>query len=174
MDKTQETKKGWLQANLENWQFRRLYQRELVAESFIVRIEDAMNEQHVTKTELAKRMECSSANISRVMRKTTNMTIATMVDMALSLNLGIRITLEPLAIEDCTFAPQLKPEAAAWPTVIDNEEHTTDPKGFVVCFQVKKRPEATKCSSSGSNALWSPLSAFEPEELSQYILPTYA
>lgn len=170
MDNNQETKKGWLTANLEDWEFRRLYERELVAESFIVRIEDAMDEQKVTKTELAKRMECTSANISRAMRKTTNMTIATMVDMALSLNLRVRITLEPVAIGERAFASQEKSEAT-WPPKV---EGTTNPEGFVVFFRVKPQAESSQCDASVSRALWPSKSAHETEASMQVLEPLFA
>lgn len=99
MDNNQEAKKGWLTANLENWEFQRLYARELVAEAFITRIEQAMEAQKITKSALAKRMNCSVANVSRALRKTTNMTIATMVDMAISLNLHVHVELEAVEQE---------------------------------------------------------------------------
>lgn len=175
MDNNQETKKGWLTAKLDDWEFRRSFERELVAELFVSRIEHAMTEHGLNRTELAKRMECSLANVSRAMRKTTNMTIATMVDMALSLNLRVRVELEPLAIEECAFAPQMTsvtPEMT-WPPVIQHEEYTTNPEGFVVYFQAKHQIEATKEGISVSRALWSQR-ARETEIPSPLLEPLFA
>lgn len=175
MDNKQETKKGWLTVKLEDWEFRRSFERELVAELFVSRIEHAMTEQELNKTELAKRMECSLANVSRAMRKTTNMTIATMVDMALSLNLRVRVELEPLAIEECAFASPVTPVTPemTWPPVIQHEEYTTNPEGFVVYFQAKQHIEATQEGTSVSRALWNQ-SARETEVPSQLLESLFA
>lgn len=153
MDKNQETKKGWLAANLEDWEFRRLYERELVAESFLVRIEDEMNRQGVTKSELAKRMQCSVANISRAMRKSTNMTISTMVDMALSLNLRMSIAVEPSAVDACTIAPQ-KSLATTWSPAFNVEEHTMNPAEAFVVYLQKGSADADSCGASLPRLLW--------------------
>lgn len=143
MDNNQGAKKDWLASNLEDWEFRRLYHRELVAESFITTIECVMEERGVTKAELAKRMECSAANVSRAMRKTTNMTIATMVDMALSLDLCVGIELKPLAAEDCSFSP------------MKNTVETWHPAA-AGCVSFIKREEFAEVAQEGASASWTP------------------
>ena len=163
MDKNQETKKGFLTANLEDWEFRRLYERQMVAESFIVRIEDAMNEQQITKTELARRMECSAANISRAMRKTTNMTLATLVDMGLSLNFRVKIELEPLALNECAFQYHTKLAEPTWsPLKVDV---SVTPDGWIQVFRLKERGEveALRGGASASWAFWDQQSVDEAE-----------
>lgn len=165
MDNNQETKKGWLTAKLENWEFRRLYERELVAESFITRIEDAMDEQTITKTELAKRMECSVANISRAMRKTTNMTIATMVDMGLSLNLRVKIELEPMGVKECAFTPHAKPVDSAWSPPCSGGV-AANVQGYMRLFRANEddsesEAEAAYGGTAASRPLWSQQSAYD-------------
>lgn len=76
-------------------EFHRLYKREGVIEAFLERIENERERQGITRVQLAERMGCSPANITRIMRRTANLTVATMVDMADALGLQIAVTLAP-------------------------------------------------------------------------------
>lgn len=167
MDKNQATKKGWLTAKLEDWEFRRSYERELVAELFVSRIEHAMSEQELTKTELSKRMECTLANVSRAMRKTTNMTIATMVDMGLALNYRVRIELEPLALEECAFPPRVKPAETSWSPLTERGDPMSE-QGYMMCLaHAEEAANADADAASGgvssSYRPWSSQSVYDDE-----------
>jgi transcriptional regulator with XRE-family HTH domain len=94
---------GWLDEKMEDASFRRLYEREKVIESFLNRIQQVMDRQSVTRAELARRMECSAANITQLMRRTTNLTVATMVDLAFSLDQKVTLSIMPKSVNACLF-----------------------------------------------------------------------
>lgn len=90
--------KGWLESNLEGAEFRRLFEREMVADDFIAAIESVMDAGEINRTELARRMGCALSNVTRAMRSSTNMTLSTMVDMALALGQRVKIALDPIVM----------------------------------------------------------------------------
>lgn len=105
MDKNQ---KGWLTSKLEDAEFRGSFERELVEELTLSQIEHAMIDKGLigkvftneALTKLAKRMDCSLVEISRVLKMPSSMTIAMLVKMGLSLNLRVKIELEPIEIKE--------------------------------------------------------------------------
>lgn len=97
---TRQEARGWLEANLEDPEFRRLYEREGVAEQFIAQVETHRAAQKLSRSDLARRMDCKPANITRIMRRTSNLTLDTLVDLALAVSCRVRILLEPIAIRE--------------------------------------------------------------------------
>lgn len=93
----EEIQKGWLESKLEEPKFRRLYERELFAESFFYEIEALMDRKGISRSDLADMLGCNPSNITRIMRRTTNVTAATMVDVAFMLRYRVRAVLEPFA-----------------------------------------------------------------------------
>jgi ribosome-binding protein aMBF1 (putative translation factor) len=86
---------GWLEAMADDAEFHRLYAREDLIEDFLHAIEAAMARQGVSRSELARRLGCRPANVTRIMRRTTNLTAATLVDMAFALDLHVRLDVRP-------------------------------------------------------------------------------
>jgi transcriptional regulator with XRE-family HTH domain len=96
-NETDETEKGWFETKLEDPEFRRLYAREDLIEGFLHQVEQAMKEKGVSRAQLAERLACSSANVTRIMRRSSNLTAATMADMAFALDLRVRVYLDSLS-----------------------------------------------------------------------------
>jgi transcriptional regulator with XRE-family HTH domain len=92
---TEHNEKGWLETNLEDSAFRRQYAREDLVEEFLHQIDAVMNERGVSRSQLAGLLGCSGANVTRIMRRTTNLTASTMADLASALELRVRVQLEP-------------------------------------------------------------------------------
>jgi transcriptional regulator with XRE-family HTH domain len=86
--------KGWLEGKLEDPNFQRLLAREDFIEYFLTEIERTMREQKVTRAELARRMDCRPSNVTQLLRRTRNLTAASMVDLAFHLNLKLRVLIE--------------------------------------------------------------------------------
>ena len=100
MSKTQRTNE-WLTSNLKDQEFRRLFKQELLVEEFITRVEETMVAFAITKTELAKRMQCSVAKVSRALRSPATMTLATLLDIAFSLNIQLEVVLYETKVPEC-------------------------------------------------------------------------
>lgn len=74
---------------------RRHFERERAADEFVMQVELLMEEQGVSRTDLAERLKCSPANITRLLRRGTNLTIGRMVDIVLALKHRMRPVVEP-------------------------------------------------------------------------------
>jgi ribosome-binding protein aMBF1 (putative translation factor) len=85
--------KGWLASNMEDPEFRRLLEREEIIEDFLNHVDEEMKKQGVSRSELARRMDCKPANITQIMRRTRNLTVATMVDIAFFLGLKLKLSI---------------------------------------------------------------------------------
>lgn len=88
--------KEWLSDRLESPEFQRLLEREDFIERYLDEIESLMDEKGVSRSELARRMGCSRANITQMFRRTKNLTAESMVDLAFQLGCRIRCRLEAL------------------------------------------------------------------------------
>jgi transcriptional regulator with XRE-family HTH domain len=82
---------------------RRDFEKEWIAEEIVLQLEDRMRELGLTKKDLAVRMGCSAPNVTRLFRRGTNLTLGSLVDLA-------------MALEHRFLAPKLVPltEAAPW------------------------------------------------------------
>lgn len=78
-------------------EFQQAMAREHLIEDFLSDVEAVMRDRRVTRTELARRMGCSRANISQLFRRTANLTAASMADITFHLGLRLRLHLEPAA-----------------------------------------------------------------------------
>jgi ribosome-binding protein aMBF1 (putative translation factor) len=85
--------KGWLASNMEDPEFRRLLEREEIIEDFLNHVDEEMKKQGVSRSELARRIDCKPANITQIMRRTRNLTVATMVDIAFFLGLKLKLSI---------------------------------------------------------------------------------
>jgi ribosome-binding protein aMBF1 (putative translation factor) len=91
-----QTDHGTVRVLLDDPEFRKLYAREEIIEDFLNRIDEEMEKQGISRAELAKRMGCKPANITQIMRRTRNLTVATMVDIAFFLNLKLGLIIGSL------------------------------------------------------------------------------
>ena len=87
-----EKNEGWLDRNLRDPEFERLYERELVADDFVAQLEDAMDGIGMRPADLARKLNRKPSAISRSLRTSTNMTLGTMVDMGLAVGKRIHLS----------------------------------------------------------------------------------
>ena len=88
--------RGWLETRLEDPKFRRAYARETLIEDFLFQLERTMDEKGVSRVQLAEKLGCSPANVTRIMRRTTNLSASTIADLAFVLDCRVRLHVEPL------------------------------------------------------------------------------
>jgi ribosome-binding protein aMBF1 (putative translation factor) len=86
-----KNKHGWLEDKKDDPEFLRLCAREEFIEDFLTRIENEMKRMGVSRAELARRMKCKPSNVTQMFRRTRNLTVATMVDVAFHLKLQLRL-----------------------------------------------------------------------------------
>lgn len=113
MDKKTRAKGGWLAGRMKSLEFRKSFERHGVADDFITAIEAVMVRDGVSRSQLAERMGCNPANVTRAMRNTTNLTIATMVDMAFALDCRVRVWIQPKSAITSETTP-VAADFAAW------------------------------------------------------------
>lgn len=91
-----ETKKAgnWLDEQFQDPEFQRLYAREDLIEDFLGAVEEEMQRQGVSRSELATRLGCKPANVTQMFRRTRNLTASTMVDIAFHLGLRLKLQVE--------------------------------------------------------------------------------
>lgn len=97
-----ECGKSWRERQFEDAEFRRLYAHEEFIEEFLTNIEQEMEAQEVSQTELAKRMSCSVSNVSQLLQRTRNLTAGKMVDLAF--HLGLRVSLSVDHLDGASWA----------------------------------------------------------------------
>lgn len=73
------------------------YQTELAILRFTEDMVRAMEDKGVTRAELARRIGTSAAYVTKILRGSTNFTLATMVRVAQALNMQVDVRLEPRA-----------------------------------------------------------------------------
>lgn len=100
---TNQDEKDLVTRALEDPQTRTEIEYDWFVDDVIVKIERTMDKQHVSRAELAKRLNCSPANVTRLLRHGSNLTLKSLVDIA-------------LALEHRFIAPELVPltERAPW------------------------------------------------------------
>lgn len=86
---------GWLTQNLRSPEFREAYFREWANQEFFGWAERRMEKLKINRSELASRMGCSKALVSRWFRGTSNPTLNTMADVARCLGTRLKIRLTP-------------------------------------------------------------------------------
>jgi len=91
-------RKTWLQKRMESPEFRKALSREAFIEEFLGRIEEEMNRAGLSRVELAERMGCQPSNVTRILKRTTNLTAETMVDLAAALDLRLYPLFKPASL----------------------------------------------------------------------------
>lgn len=105
MDKKTRANGGWLAGRMKSLEFKKSFERHGLADDFIAAIEAVMLRDDVSRSQLAERMGCKPANVTRAMRNTTNLTIATMVEMAFALDCRVRVWLQPMSAISADATP---------------------------------------------------------------------
>jgi len=86
--------KGWLSEKMEDPEFRRHFEREGAAEEYLTQVEQLMERMMISRSKLAAMMGCKPSNITKVMRRSNNLKLSTMVDIANALKQRLRVVLE--------------------------------------------------------------------------------
>lgn len=87
--------KTWLQKRMDSPAFLKALSREAFIEEFLGRIEEEMQRAGVSRVELAGRMGCRPSNVTRILKRSTNLTAETMVDLAAALGLRLYPLFKP-------------------------------------------------------------------------------
>ena len=90
--------------SMSNSTTRAHFEREWFVDEVLCALEAKMSEMNVSRTELARRLNCTPANVTRLLRRGTNLTVGSLVDLA-------------LALDHRFLAPQLQALAAEPPWV---------------------------------------------------------
>lgn len=93
-ENTAKPTKGWFSERMEDPEFRRHYERESATEDFLGQIEDLLAALNISRSKLAELMGCKPSNITKIMRRSNNLKLSTMVDMAMALNRRLRLSIE--------------------------------------------------------------------------------
>ncbi|MBN1446408.1 MAG: helix-turn-helix transcriptional regulator [Bacteroidetes bacterium] len=89
------TKKKWFAEQFEKFEEDAEYRTGLLRLKLYEDILRVMEEQGVTRAELAKRLSCSKAYVSKLFNDSTNMTLHTLVRIALALGCDMELSLVP-------------------------------------------------------------------------------
>lgn len=140
---TRNTAQSWLARELEDPEARRIFEQERLAVVAANVVAEAMEEEHVSKAELAQRLGCSRAHVTQALSGARNITLRTLADMAWALGrqVGLRldaldaIDFRPVEIAEPTFvarkipspifvaAPELHEEAVCGNSWTASSEH---------------------------------------------------
>jgi hypothetical protein len=81
-----ETTKSLMAEAMDDPAVRRDMEYEWFADGIIVQIEKKMEEMNILRQELAAKMGCTPANVTRLLRKGSNLTLRSIIDLALALD----------------------------------------------------------------------------------------
>ena len=88
-------KKDWVDRQLEDPEFRRGFEQELVSQRFGDALQSALERQGITRSDLAKRLGKTRSAVTQVLRHGRNLTIKKMVELASAIGYEIEIELRP-------------------------------------------------------------------------------
>lgn len=117
------TSKDWKQRLTDTPQGRRLQERERLWFDAVESITGLMHAHGVSRTELARRLGVTPAYVTKILRGTHNMTLATLSDVLFALGHQARITVKssPLATDT---TPDV--EESRWETMVREGEVDAD------------------------------------------------
>ncbi len=96
----QDQKQDLFTTSMEDSEVRRHFEREWFVDEVLSSLESVMRSQGISRSELARRLKCSGANVTKLFRRGTNLTVGSMVDLALAVGHRIRAPeLEPLTTQ---------------------------------------------------------------------------
>lgn len=132
--KTKNETVDFLRGAMSDPEVRSHFEREWLADEIIAGLQQKMDELGVTRAELAKRLGCSGANVTKLFRRGTNLTLGSMVDLA-------------LALEHRFLAPELVPIDADVPWLSGGAVVLTPARAWVVAAP-ERVSEAVSASPS--------------------------
>ncbi len=88
----------WLKRKLQNADFRAAYEAEDKRIELVLQIIKLRQERGMTQSDLAKAIGTRQANVSRLERFDSNLTLGTLEKVAQALGVNLRIGLEPKAV----------------------------------------------------------------------------
>jgi len=121
-------------SSLEDPEIRAHFEREWLADEIIAALEQRMKELGISRAELARKLKCTPANVTKLFRRGTNLTLSSIVDLA-------------LAIDHRFLPPQLEPISATPPWIADETTVLAPAKAWFVS-SVDEVPEAVPASPS--------------------------
>jgi len=104
-------------AALEDPSVRAVFERELAVNRLLLAIADAMESAGVSQVELARRMNKKPQAISRALQGQQNLTVGTILELAVHLGKTVRFQLLPLAALRAVTEPVVFTQAATESTV---------------------------------------------------------
>lgn len=123
---------AWIDRQTESSEARREYERERFIVWALEEIAEAMQQNGLTKADLARALGKSRAYITQVLSG-RNVTVGTLVDLAWACGVRLSVKREPLRNGDFISSPvmvvepikrvvQIKPDGQEWPTAEDEVE----------------------------------------------------
>src|SRR4051812_15421577 len=100
------------------------FEREWFVDEILSALESKMRELNISRSQLARRLKCSPPNVTKLLRRGTNLTVGTVIDLALALDHRfLAPELEPLSHEPpwlsgCTL---VLPRSHAWISAVANK-----------------------------------------------------
>lgn len=79
-------------------EFARIYARESIVENFLNDVDRFMQDRGISRAELARRVGCDPATVTRIMQRTQKLTVAKMSDIAYELGLNLQINLTNFSV----------------------------------------------------------------------------
>ena len=92
-------------ASMQDPEFRRQFEREWFIEEFLSQIEQGMKSLGMTRSVLAKALNCSQSNVSQLLSGEKNLTVRSMVDLAIAVGLRLRPAFESYDVTPPWQAP---------------------------------------------------------------------
>lgn len=99
------TAQGWIERQEASDESRRLYERERLSAWVLEEIACLMEDKHISKADLARKLEVSRAHMSQLFSGRKNPTLATIADLAWACGLRASIKFEPLRSGEFISAP---------------------------------------------------------------------
>ena len=116
------TNAAWIARQTETPEARRDYERERLAVWTLDHIAALMQDQGITKADIARALGTSRAHISQLFGGEGNITLRTLADLAFACGSRVVVTTEPLCAGEFIPSPVALFEAPTRPTVVAVED----------------------------------------------------
>lgn len=116
------TKKNWFAEQIKQFENDADFQAGLLRLKLYEDILRVMEEQGVSRTELASRLSCSKAYVTKLFNDSTNVTLHTLVRIALALGCDVELSLvQRNAVQRADYEKQ-NPTTSNWVKINNGEE----------------------------------------------------
>lgn len=99
MTKEIDQNETWFEQEMRSTEFRRHLEWETLVDELLTKIDSAMGAQGVTRSELARRLKCKPANVTKALRHSNNLKLSTVVYIGFALGLRLKASFEPITEE---------------------------------------------------------------------------